>query len=38
MVGAKVLVGNFISILAALSGPNSKARGFAGGYLPLTTS
>jgi hypothetical protein len=27
-------VGSLISILAALSGPISKAPGFAGGYLP----
>ena len=30
----RCFVGNLISILAALSGPISKAPGFAGGYLP----
>ena len=33
-LGAKVLYWDLTSILAALSGPDPKAPGFAGGYLP----
>ncbi len=33
-LGAKALDWDLMCILAALSGPNSKAPGFAGGYLP----
>ena len=32
-LGAKVLCWDLMAILAALSGPNPKAPGFAGGYL-----